>query len=56
MATIIQEIPSQFKIDFDKGKSDGWFVYLQTPSIKRYASLDVQYFTRFYEIELDIWS
>lgn len=50
MGTTIKELPNQFKIEFDKGKFDDWCVYLTTPTIARYPPLDVQYFTRLYEL------
>jgi len=50
MGRLVKEIQNQFKIEFDSGKFDEWCVYLETPEIKRYAPLDVHYFTRLQEL------
>ena len=50
MATLIKIINNNIRIEFDKGRFDGWCVYLAKKGNKRYAPSDTEYFHRLQEM------
>ena len=46
MATLVKNLRSGGTVQFDLGRFDTWCVYLETPTIKRFAPTDTLYFSR----------
>jgi len=46
MATLVKTLRSGGTVQFDLGRFDTWCVYLQTPTLGRFAPTDTLYFSR----------
>jgi hypothetical protein len=47
MSRLVSKLPDGSSVEFDRGKFDGWCVYLTRPGKLKYAPKDTEYFETF---------